>query len=410
MFVDRVWQAAVMLAEELSPRASATHQESEAALFLADLFEGWEYEVELQEFDAPSTSIYYVTGFSLLTQGIVVPYEVKYTYLDDQNNTAFFSLPLDPASLTAGQTESAVVGPLVYATKGTEQDLDGLDLNGKIVLMERGGFPLGDKVSLVAEAGAAAAVVFNHVPGDVYFWERIARDMPIPAVGITHNQGLALVKALNTGEHIAVQVTRSYFDVEPSRNVIAELNNDIDDDQVLIIGAHFDTTPYSPGANDNGSGVAVISVLAQELADDEMPFDLRFVLFGAEETGLNGSFHYVRELGPHERPRIMAMINIDSVGAGKITVLGSERLWRISLESANAAEIEIMVEEYPEAYGSDHLPFLYAGIDAVFLLADDHTYINSPEDTLQRVEAEPMAQAVAIVLGMINRLAVSPLR
>ena len=104
------------------------------------------------------------------------------------------------------------------------------------------------------------------------------------------------------------------------------------------------------------------------------------------------------------------MINIDSVGAGKITVLGSERLWRISLESANAAEIEIMVEEYPEAYGSDHLPFLYAGIDAVFLLADDHTYINSPEDTLQRVEAEPMAQAVAIVLGMINRLAVSPLR
>ena len=129
MFVDRVWQAAVMLAEELSPRASATHQESEAALFLADLFEGWEYEVELQKFDAPSTSIYYVTGFSLLTQGIVVPYEVKYTYLDDQNNTAFFSLPLDPASLTAGQTESAVVGPLVYATKGTEQDLDGLDLN-----------------------------------------------------------------------------------------------------------------------------------------------------------------------------------------------------------------------------------------------------------------------------------------
>ena len=91
------------LAEELSPRASATHQESEAALFLADLFEGWEYEVELQEFDAPSTSIYYVTGFSLLTQGIVVSYEVKYTYLDDQNNTAFFSLPLDPASLTAGQ-------------------------------------------------------------------------------------------------------------------------------------------------------------------------------------------------------------------------------------------------------------------------------------------------------------------
>ena len=56
-----------MLAEELSPRASATHQESEAALFLADLFEVWGYEVELQEFDAPSTSLFYVTGFDVLT-------------------------------------------------------------------------------------------------------------------------------------------------------------------------------------------------------------------------------------------------------------------------------------------------------------------------------------------------------
>ena len=141
-----------------------------------------------------------------------------------------------------------------------------------------------------------------------------------------------------------------------------------------------------------------------------MPFDLRIILFGAEETGLNGSYHYVQELGPHERSRIMAMINIDSVGAGDISVLGSDRLRRISLASANAAGIELVVEENPDAHGSDHLPFLHAGIDAVFLFADDHTYINSPQDTLQRLEREPMAQAVVIALGMVNRLIVSPLR
>ena len=255
-----------------------------------------------------------------------------------------------------------------------------------------------------------AAVVFSNVPGDEYFWERITRDVPIPAVGITRNQGLALIEALNAGEQMTVEVSRSYFHLEPSRNVIAELNNDIDGDQVLIVGAHFDTTPDSSGANDNGSGVAVVSILAEELSDDEMPFDLRFILFGAEETGLNGSYHYVQQLGPHERSRIMAMINIDSVGAGDITVLGSERLRRISLASANAVEIELAVEENPDAHGSDHVPFLYAGFDAVFLFAEDHTYINSPEDTLQRVGPEPMAQAVAIALGMVNRLAVSPLR
>ena len=399
-----------MLAEDLSPRQSATDQELDAALFLADEVEEWGYEVELQEFDAPDTSLFYVTDFSVLTPDTVYPYEVEYTYHNDQYNTVFYTLLLDPTSLTARQADSAVMGPLIHAARGTREDIDGLDLIGKIVLIERGGFPLSEKVNLAAEAGAVAAVVFNNVPGDKYFWERVIRDVPIPAVGITRNQGLALIEALNAGKHMSVEVSRSYFYAEPSRNVIAELNNDVDDDQVLIIGAHFDTTPDSSGANDNGSGVAVVSVVAQELADDEMPFDLRFILFGAEETGLNGSYHYVWKLRLHERSRIMAMINIDSVGAGDISVLGSERLCRISLESADASGIELVVQEDPDAHGSDHLPFLYAGMDAVFLFADDHTYINSPEDTLQRLEREPMAQAVAVVLGMVNRLAVSPLR
>ena len=410
MFIDRVWQTAVMLAEDLSPRESATHQELEAALFLSDQFEGWGYEVELQEFDAPDTSLFYITDFSVLTPDIMHLHEVEYAYHNDQPGISFFTLPLDPASLTPGQAESAVTGPLIHAAKGKREDLDGLHLDGKIVLIERGGLPLGDKVDLAAEAGAAAAVVFSNVPGDEYFWERIIRDVPIPAVGITRNQGLALIEALNAGEQMTVEVSRSYFHLESSRNVIAELNNDIDGDQVLIIGAHFDTTPDSSGANDNGSGVAVVSILAEELSDDEMPFDLRFILFGAEETGLNGSYHYVQQLGPHERSRVMAMINIDSVGAGDITVLGSEPLRAISLASANATEIELAVEENPDAHGSDHVPFLYAGIDAVFLFAEDHTYINSPEDTLQRVGPEPMAQAVAIALGMVNRLVVSLLR
>ena len=330
-FIDRVWQMAVMLAEDLSPRESATDQELEAAMFLAGQFKEWGYEVELQEFDAPDTSLFYVTGFSVLTPNIIYPYEEEYTFLDDRYNMAFFTLPLDPTSLTPGQVESAVTGPLIYAAQGTRDDIAGLDLDGKIVLIERGGLLLGEKVDLAAEAGAAAAVVFSNVPGDKYFWERIIRDVPIPAVGITRNQGLALIEALEAGKNMNVEVSRSYFDTNPSRNVIAELNNDIDDDQVLIIGAHFDTTPDSSGANDNGSGVAVVSILAQELADDEMPFDLRFILFGAEETGLNGSYHYVQELGTHEMSRIMAMINIDSVGAGDISVLGSERLRTISL-------------------------------------------------------------------------------
>ena len=44
----KVWDTAVMLAEELSPRESATEEELRAAEYLADQFSGWGYEVGLQ--------------------------------------------------------------------------------------------------------------------------------------------------------------------------------------------------------------------------------------------------------------------------------------------------------------------------------------------------------------------------
>ena len=79
----------------------------------------------------------------------------------------------------------------------------------------------------------------------------------------------------------------------PSRNVIAELNNEIVGDPVVVIGAHYDTTPWSAGANDNGSGMAAALIVAEELADDELPFDYALhMFFGSEETGLHGSNYY----------------------------------------------------------------------------------------------------------------------
>ena len=125
-----------------------------------------------------------------------------------------------------------------------------------------------------------------------------------------------MLRALETGGSLEVRVSKAPLALQPSRNVVAELNNDIEDDETLVIGAHYDTTPNSPGANDNGSGVAAALVVAEELSDDELPFDLRFVLFGAEEIGLNGSFAYVGGLGARESEKILAMINLDVVGTG----------------------------------------------------------------------------------------------
>ena len=55
--------------------------------------------------------------------------------------------------------------------------------------------------------------------------------------------------------------------------------------------------------------------------------------------------------------------------------------------------IEVLTFELPPGYGSDHVAFMSAGVEAVFLFADDVTYINSPRDTVEHLEYEPIAQA-----------------
>ena len=396
----KVWDTAVMLAEELSPRESATDEELRAAEYLAGRFSGWGYEVGLQEFEA--VEIGGATRLVVLGPGDAVAGLSRLGYREG-DRVWMFAFPVDPSSLAAEGYE--VEGQMAYAGRGTREDLAGGDLQGKIALIEGGGgVPLMEKVEGAGEAGAEAAVIFNEEPNAGASWGRVFRDTRIPAIGIGNREGRGLLRALETGGSLEVRVSKSPLAQQPSRNVVAEMNNYIEDDGTLIIGAHYDTTPNSPGANDNGSGVAAALVVAEELSDDELPFDLRFVLFGAEEIGLNGSFAYVGGLGEGESDRILAMINLDVVGTGDLTGIGTERMVELAVETAADIGFDLGTVDLGAGYGSDHIAFMLAGIDVIFLFADDVTYINSPLDTLEHLQPEPLAQSVELTLEIVERL------
>ena len=89
-------------------------------------------------------------------------------------------------------------------------------------------------------------------------------------------------------------------------------------DEIIVVGAHYDSVVGSPGANDNASGVAAVIELSRLLAERELPRSVRFVLFVNEEppfylTGDMGSLHYARrakERGDH----IVAMFSLETIG------------------------------------------------------------------------------------------------
>jgi Zn-dependent M28 family amino/carboxypeptidase len=85
-----------------------------------------------------------------------------------------------------------------------------------------------------------------------------------------------------------------------------------------LIGAHYDSVFGSPGANDNGSGVAALLVLAKRFSGSHNARTLRFVAFVNEEpqhfqTAQMGSFVYAARCRAHG-DRIAAMISLETIG------------------------------------------------------------------------------------------------
>lgn len=83
----------------------------------------------------------------------------------------------------------------------------------------------------------------------------------------------------------------------------------------VIVGAHYDSVG-TKGASDNASGVAVILGAAEILKDVDTNYTIKFIAFGAEEVGLNGSKYYASQMSTNEIANTVAMINLDTVLVG----------------------------------------------------------------------------------------------
>ena len=113
-----------------------------------------------------------------------------------------------------------------------------------------------------------------------------------------------------------------FFDDKAVRNVdvVIDPHADITDPQVIVVGAHYDSVVGSPGANDNGSGVAAVIELARLLRDLNGIAErrIRLALFVNEEppyfkTEDMGSLHYARALA-ERKEKVVAMYSLETIG------------------------------------------------------------------------------------------------
>ncbi|HEY9881276.1 MAG TPA: M20/M25/M40 family metallo-hydrolase [Leptolyngbyaceae cyanobacterium] len=91
----------------------------------------------------------------------------------------------------------------------------------------------------------------------------------------------------------------------------------------VVVGAHYDTVPGSPGADDNATGLAALLELARHFSNQPPRAPLHLVAFDLEEYGLAGSHAYVAKL-KETNVRIRLMLSLEMLGYCN-AVPGSQR-------------------------------------------------------------------------------------
>jgi hypothetical protein len=150
----------------------------------------------------------------------------------------------------------------------------------------------------------------------------------------------------------------------------------------LVVGAHLDTVPQAPGAEDNASGVGVMLAVAEAASVRRTRLPTVFVAFGAEEprgpTDADhhyGSRQYVDRLGPRERTAVRGMVSLDRVGVGDRVPVGSagdaDPVQRALLAAARRVDAPTLAEGGQRS--SDHWSFVRAGLPGARLGSTPYT-------------------------------------
>lgn len=188
---------------------------------------------------------------------------------------------------------------------------------GNIALVQRGVCTFELKAANAAAAGATGMIVFNqgNTPDRTGLINGTAgntNQSGIPILEATYALGETLVSTAG----LILRMDANVFRGEATTyNVIAETRSG-NPDNVIMVGAHLDSVNEGPGINDNGSGSAAVLEAAVELAKVKTTNKVRFAWWGAEESGLVGSDHYVLEsLSEADRAKIALYLNFDMIGS-----------------------------------------------------------------------------------------------
>ena len=247
-------------------------------------------------------------------------------------------------------------------------------------------------------------------------------DATVPQITIAVEHYNRMVRLLEHGVpvRVALDIETAYHPEDPARpngfNVIGEIPGTDKSQDIVLIGAHFDSWHGATGATDNGTGAAAMMEVMRilEALDLRPRRTVRIALWGAEENGLVGSRRYaVEHLGTRETPKPglathVAYFNVDN-GTGKIRGIWMQEneavapIFRAWIAPLRDLGVEILGPR--SVTSTDHVPFDRLGIPAFQFIQERYEYNSrthhSNMDFYDRVQADDLKQIAAVVASVV---------
>ncbi len=197
----------------------------------------------------------------------------------------------------------------------------------------------------------------------------------------------------------------------PSVNLIATRGDVVPGEPWLAIGAHLDTVPQAPGAEDNASGIGSLLAIADATQDTRTRLPVVLIAFGSEEPRGEGdddhhygSRAYVASLTAQQKRSLRGMVSMDRVGVGEVLPIKSvSEPSPMRAELAAAAEragVETLLETNHSS--SDHESFVDDGLPGVRLGGTSYGGYHDATDTPDVINPAQLERTIRTVLAWLR--------
>ncbi len=202
-----------------------------------------------------------------------------------------------------------------------------------------------------------------------------------------------------------------FFAPMQGTNVYSIIPSTEPSEEYVVIGAHYDSEPGSPGAGDNASGVALVMELGRRLTQmDSRKYKYVIAFFDQEEDDEVGSRAFAKKLmqcgiNVHS-VHIVDVIAWDDNDDGMIELQSpSKKLEQLYLNAGN--QLKVLLKVVGGA-SSDNLSFLESGFETVGVFSDDLTpHIHKPTDTYDTVDFDFLERSTDLIAHVLKSMNVN---